>query len=162
MDEVIERIRILHQLLMQGGFTLSTAESCTGGKIADMITEVGGASRFFIGSVVAYHKDVKVRVLGVGRETIKSHGVVSAETAIGMAKGVSRLLSTDVGLSTTGNLGPEALEGKEVGLIFIGLSMPDGSHVRRLKLNGQRRENKREATIKAVDFLIEKLKEMHI
>jgi len=162
VDEVIERIRILHQLLMQRGFTLSTAESCTGGKVADMITEVGGASRFFIGSVVAYHKDVKVRVLGVGKETIKSHGVVSPETALEMAKGVSRLLSTDIGLSTTGNLGPEALEGKEVGLIFIGLSMPDGSHVKMLRLNGQRRENKTEATIKAVDFLIEKLEEMLI
>ncbi len=157
LADAIERVKRAHRLLIERRVTLSTAESCTGGMIADMITEVGGASRFFIGSVIAYHEDVKIKLLGVKEKTIKNHGVVSKETALEMAEGVRELLKTDVGISTTGNLGPEALEGKDVGLVYIGLSFCDENFVEEIHLTGLRQENKIMAATKAIEFLIKKL-----
>jgi PncC family amidohydrolase len=84
------------------GLTLSTAESCTGGTIASMITEVAGSSAYFVGSVVSYAVEVKERVLGVD----VSDGVVSESTARQMAEGVARLLRTDCAVATTGVAGP--------------------------------------------------------
>ncbi len=158
-EDVIDKVKRAHLLIIQRGLRLATAESCTGGKIADMITEVGGASRFFVGSVVAYHEDVKTEILGVAKDTVKTHGVVSSQTALEMAEGVRKLLKTDIGLSTTGNLGPEALEGKDVGLVYIGLCLPGKKYVKELRLKGQRQENKSEAAIKALELLIKKMEE---
>ncbi|RMG74029.1 MAG: CinA family protein [Nitrospirae bacterium] len=158
-DEVIERVSRVHQLLIERGVTLATSESCTGGRIADLITEVAGASKFFRGSVVAYHEDVKREVLGVKEKTIRQKGVVSEDTALQMARGVKELLRSHVGVSTTGNLGPQALEGKEVGLVYIGIALGDKVYTKKLLLKGNREENKLMASLEALEFLIEKLEE---
>ncbi len=87
-------------------FTVSTAESCTGGNIAHLITEVPGSSNYFKGSVVSYATEVKINVLGVPAELVEKYGVVSSEVAEAMANGVRRLLDTDYAISTTGVAGP--------------------------------------------------------
>ncbi|NOX19723.1 MAG: CinA family protein [Nitrospirae bacterium] len=156
--EIIELVKRLHQVLLDRHLSLSTAESCTGGKVADLITEVPGASRFFKGSIVAYWVEIKKNVLGVSGRTIQQKGVVSPETAGEMAERVRKILNTDIGLSTTGNLGPEALEGKDVGLVYLGVSISGtGTWTRELKLKGTRQDNKLTASLEALKFLLNRI-----
>ena len=105
--------------------TISTAESCTGGKIAQMLTSVAGSSNYFRGSVVSYATDTKISVLGVDNNTIENYTVVSAEVASEMALGIQKLMKTDYAIATTGNAGPSKEAGKaEVGAVFIALATP--------------------------------------
>jgi len=107
--------------------TVSTAESCTGGKIAQMLTSIPGASTYFKGSIVSYANEVKVAVLGLDLDAIKNYDVVSAEVATQMAQGAQRIMKTDYAIATTGNAGPAKEEGKaEVGEVFIALAKPNG------------------------------------
>lgn len=113
-------------LLVSRGFTLSTAESCTGGKIAQVLTSIPGSSQYFKGSVVCYHKDVKTDVLGVNRDTISVHSVVSAEVAKEMAIGARNLLKTDYAVAVTGNAGPTTDDTAEpLGKVYIAIATPD-------------------------------------
>ncbi len=115
------------------GFTLAVAESCTGGLISQRLTEVPGASVYFMEGVVAYSNDTKVRALGVDPELIERHGAVSAEVAEAMAEGVRRRADTDFGLSVTGIAGPTGgSDDKPVGLVYIALS--DDAHTEHRKL----------------------------
>jgi nicotinamide-nucleotide amidase len=124
-DETIEVM--IGRLLLQQGKTISTAESCTGGKIAQMITSVAGASNYFRGSVVSYATDTKVSVLGVSETTIEKHTVVSAEVAKEMALGIQKLMKTDYAIATTGNAGPNKGDSDaEIGTVFIALATPNG------------------------------------
>jgi nicotinamide-nucleotide amidase len=115
------------KLLYSQHQTISTAESCTGGKIAQMLTSIPGASNYFKGSIVSYAESVKEDVLGIKADVIRKHHVVSAEVATQMALGVQRLMKTDYAIATTGNAGP----GKEIGEagigeVFIALAKPNG------------------------------------
>lgn len=139
---LIEDIKMLHQWFTLRGYTLSVAESCTGGALSHVITEVAGASRFFLGGIVAYDIRIKTEILGVSQEVIDNHSVVSAECAIEMAKAVRRLFGSTHGISTTGNLGPEAQGGRPVGEVYVGFSTPEGDKAMRLFLQSDRRENK--------------------
>ena len=122
-DETIEVI--VGRLLSQQGKTIATAESCTGGKIAQMLTSVAGASNYFRGSVVSYATDTKISVLGVDAKTIKKFTVVSAEVAKEMAIGIQKLMKTDYAIATTGNAGPNKGDADaEVGTVFIALATP--------------------------------------
>ncbi len=154
----MEQVARVHNLFKSRGLTLSVAESCTGGLIAHLITMLPGASRFFYGGVITYFTECKVRVLGVRRETIERNGVVSAETAMEMARRVREIMNTDLGVSTTGNLGPEALEGKEIGLVYFGLSSETETLCKKKIFSGSREENKEEAAIYALkligDFMV--------
>lgn len=124
-DETIEVV--LGRLLKQQGKTISTAESCTGGKIAERIASVAGASHYYRGSVVSYATDTKVSVLGVKPQTIQEHTVVSAEVATEMAIGIQKLMKTDYAIATTGNAGPTKEPGNaEVGTVFIAIATPNG------------------------------------
>ena len=123
-DETIEVI--VGRLLTQQGKTIATAESCTGGKIAQMFTSVGGASNYFRGSVVSYATDNKISVLGVDASLIDKYTVVSGEVASAMAIGVQKLMKTDYAIATTGVAGPAKGEATaEVGTVFIALATPD-------------------------------------
>lgn len=118
---------IVGRLLSQQGKTISTAESCTGGKIAQMLTSVAGASSSFRGSVVSYATDTKVSVLGVNPEVIAEFSVVSSQVAKEMALGIQKLMQTDYAIATTGNAGPTSEPGTaEVGTVFIALATPEG------------------------------------
>jgi nicotinamide-nucleotide amidase len=123
-DETIEVI--IGRLLTQQRKTIATAESCSGGKIAQMLTSVAGASLYFRGSVVSYSKETKIDILGIEAELINQFDVVSAEVAIAMAKNCQRIMKTDYALATTGNAGPTSEPGKaEVGVVFIALATPN-------------------------------------
>lgn len=150
-DETIEVV--VGRLLANRGKTLATAESCTGGKIAQMITSVAGASGYFKGSVVSYSNAAKIDILGVEADLIAQHDVVSAEVAIAMAANAKRLLQTDYALATTGNAGPTSEPGKaEVGMVFIALATPDKVLVSEFNF-GQPRE-------KVIDRAVNKALEM--
>lgn len=123
-DETIEVV--VGRLLEQQGKTISTAESCTGGKIAQMLTSVAGASHYFRGSIVSYATDTKVSILGVSQTTIDENSVVSAAVAKEMAAGIQKLMQTDYAIATTGNAGPGKGEADaEVGKVFIALATPN-------------------------------------
>jgi nicotinamide-nucleotide amidase len=108
------------------GLSLATAESCTGGLVAERLTRVPGSSAVFVGSIVAYADAVKVSALGVPRELIDQHGAVSAEVAAAMARGVRGRLGADVGVGVTGIAGPGgATPDKPVGLVYVSVSAPD-------------------------------------
>ncbi|MBV9925826.1 MAG: competence/damage-inducible protein A [Acidobacteria bacterium] len=125
--------------LAVGGFTLATAESCTGGLIAHRLTEVPGSSTYFMEGFVTYSNEAKTRLLGVPAELIERHGAVSAEVAEAMAVGVKQRAGTDFGLSVTGIAGPGGgTEEKPVGLVYVALA--DDAHIehKRLMLPGDR------------------------
>ena len=114
---------VIGQLLNKNNLTLATAESCTGGYLAHMITSVPGSSRYFKGSVIAYSNEVKIAQLGVRAEDLKQHGAVSEEVAKAMAEGVRKELNADIAIATTGIAGPDGgTVEKPVGTVWIAYS----------------------------------------
>jgi nicotinamide-nucleotide amidase len=145
---------MLGRLLIQKGKTISTAESCTGGKIAEMFTSVAGASNYFRGSVVSYATDTKVSVLGVSQNTIDKHSVVSAEVAKEMALGIQKLMKTDYAIATTGNAGPGKGDADvEVGTVFIALATPSDVIIEEFNFGQPRVKVIDRTTIKAFEIL---------
>ena len=115
-------------VLLDHGYTISTAESCTGGLLSHILTGISGSSAYFMGGVVAYSNQIKVQVLGVRTDTLIEHGAVSEQTAREMAQGIRNQFNTDIGLSTAGIAGPTGgTADKPVGLVWIGISTPDGT-----------------------------------
>ena len=122
-DETIEVV--VGRLLKQHQKTIATAESCTGGKIAEVLTSVAGASHYFKGSIVSYATEVKIKLLGIDEVLINQHSVVSAEVAKEMAQNVKKIMNTDYAIATTGNAGPSKGDSKaEIGTVFIALATP--------------------------------------
>jgi PncC family amidohydrolase len=158
MEEPLENQ--VGQLLRQRGLKLAVAESCTGGLISHRLTNVPGSSEYYLGGVTAYAYEVKERLLGVRHETLVTCGAVSRETALEMAQGIRRVLAADfppektIGLSITGIAGPGGgLPGKPVGLVWIGLSAPDGDWAWHFLWNGSRLENKERSAQAALRIL---------
>ena len=121
--------------LVRGKATLATAESCTGGLIAHMITDLPGVSPFYPGGVVSYSNEAKSELLGVQESLIEAHGAVSPEVAAAMADGVRKRFGADIGISTTGVAGPTGgTPEKPVGLVYLGLSTAEGTQTRRLDI----------------------------
>ena len=118
---------VVGQLLLAAGETLSVAESCTGGGLGQMLTDVAGSSKYFMGGVISYDNSVKISLLKVNQQDLTKLGAVSAAVAEQMASGVRSLLSTSWGLSITGIAGPDGgTATKPVGLVYIGLAAPNG------------------------------------
>lgn len=139
-DDTLENC--IGKLLKNHGKTLSTAESCTGGLIASMITSVPGASEYFLGSVVSYANSVKHAVLGVSEDILKNYGAVSSECVGAMAEGVRKLTGTDFAIATSGIAGPGGgSDEKPVGLVWIGVSSEAGTETFRLIFNSDRKRN---------------------
>ena len=129
------------RLLKEKGMTLATAESCTGGRVAERMTALPGVSAVYRGGVVSYWTSVKADVLGVPKETLDAHGAVSEETARAMAEGARRITAADIAVSVTGVAGPDPDErGVPVGIVYIGLATPDGTFCRPLDLGKRRRD----------------------
>ena len=125
--------------LRERGMTLACAESCTGGLIAKRITDIAGCSDVFLGGCVTYAVDAKVKLIGVSRETIEKYGVVSAQTACEMARGVRLALGSDIGISTTGIAGPGGGTPEQpVGTVYIAVSTKDGETAKLLRLSPKR------------------------
>ena len=142
--------------LAVGGFTLAVAESCTGGLIAERLTEVAGSSAYFTEGVIAYANESKVRLLGVPSDLIAEYGAVSAEVAEAMAEGVRLRAETDFGLAVTGIAGPGGgSEDKPVGLVYIALSDDAHTEHRKLMLPGDRQLIRSRASQAALDLFRE-------
>jgi nicotinamide-nucleotide amidase len=127
--------QVVGDLLIKQGLSLGTAESCTGGYLAHLITSVAGSSNYFKGSIIAYANEIKESALGVNPSTLEEHGAVSEETITEMARGVQAQLGVDVGIATSGIAGPDGgTEDKPVGTIWIAIAIGDEVKTRQLKL----------------------------
>jgi PncC family amidohydrolase len=148
----------LGQLLRERGLKLATAESCTGGLIADRITDVPGSSDYFMGGIVAYAYEAKVALLEVSWDTLQAHGAVSRETVLEMARGVRKALGVDIAVSVSGIAGPAGgLPDKPVGTTWFGLSAPDGDWARKFVWERDRRGNKVLSAQAAMQFVLDYL-----
>lgn len=150
--EVLEQVVV--RLLTDRWRTVAAAESCTGGRLSNRITDVPGASAVFVGGAVTYSNDLKQRMLGVRSETLAAHGAVSEATAREMAEGARARLGADYALATTGIAGPSGgTETKPVGTVFIALAGPDRTVVRHEWNRFDRETFKRVTTQQALDLL---------
>ena len=119
--------------------TLATAESCTGGLVGKLLTDVPGSSAVYMGGVISYTNKVKRRLLGVQEDTLRVYTAVSRQTAHEMALGAREVVQADIGVSVTGLAGPDSDEtGREVGLVYIAIDMPGVSFCKELHLPGDR------------------------
>jgi nicotinamide-nucleotide amidase len=134
--------------------SLATAESCTGGRIGDRITDVAGSSGYFLGGVVTYSNEAKEAFLGVSGTTLRDHGAVSDETAEEMARGVRERFGAGIGLSVTGIAGPGGgSRRKPVGTVHIGLASDEGTRSGRYRFWGGREQVKAQTAMMALDWV---------
>ena len=145
---------VLGRLLTKQNLTLATAESCTGGKIAQLLTAVSGASKYFKGGIISYASEIKIDVLGIEASLINEHSVVSGEVASAMALSIKKMMKTDYAIATTGNAGPSKGDSNaEIGTVFIALATPTNLIVEEFNF-GQPREKVIDRTvIKSLELL---------
>jgi PncC family amidohydrolase len=147
----------LQAICLEAGLTVATAESCTGGRIADALTDIAGSSGYVRGGVVAYADAVKREVLGVPSVVIEQHGAVSAQVARAMAAGARARLGVDLAVAVTGIAGPSgATPGKPIGLTYVALADPAGIEIRRFAWSGDREANKAASARVALELLVER------
>lgn len=145
---------VVGRKLTQAKRSIATAESCTGGKIAQVLSSVAGASQYFYGSMVTYRTESKTELLGISKQTLSEFGVVSAETAKQMAKAVQAKFGTDFALATTGNAGPSAGDERQpVGKVFIGLATPNAVEALEFDFGQPREKVIDRAVAKALELL---------
>lgn len=136
------------------GLRLATAESCTGGLLGKLVTDVDGSSGYYLGGVVAYSNPLKRKLLGVKQETLQAYGAVSRETAAEMAAGVCRLTGAEAGLAVTGIAGPSGgSDDKPVGTVFFGLSLRGEARAMHRRLPGDRDSVRTRSARFALDWL---------
>jgi nicotinamide-nucleotide amidase len=144
----------LGRILTERGLTIAVAESCTGGLIADKITNVSGSSNYFERGVVSYSNRSKIELLGIPAELIRAHGAVSKEVAEAMARGIRRVAGTDIGLSTTGVAGPTGgTQEKPVGLVWIGYSDKEATLALKFNFGDDRQRTKERAAQAALELV---------
>ena len=153
-------IKDLFKMLKNDDITLSSAESLTGGLFATTITSHPGASRYFKGSTVTYSNEAKQKILNVPESILKEYGAVSKETARYMAEGAANLFNSSIAVSFTGNAGPDALEDKPVGLVYIGFAYGETT-VLELHLKGSREEIRAKCVVIALKKIEELIKSWH-
>jgi len=140
--------------LQAAGWTLATAESCTGGLVGHLITQVSGSSAYYLGGIISYANSAKQRLLNVSADDLRDHGAVSAPVALQMARGVRATLGADVGVSVTGIAGPlGGTRDKPVGTVYIGLATPDGEQVAHYVWDSDREGNKLLSAIAVLELL---------
>ena len=153
---------VVAKTLIKNKISISTAESCTGGLIADRLTNISGVSAVYKGSIIAYSNDQKMKLLNVSQKTLNTCGAVSEETAIDMAIGVQEKFSTNIGISTTGIAGPEGgTNTKPIGLVFIGFAYNGHSKAYKFNFSHDRISNKM-ITVQAALNLLRKNVEKYI
>lgn len=157
-EQLLDRARRVGAACRSAGTSLATAESCTGGLVAHLITEVPGSSGYFVGGLVTYADEVKVGLADVPADVIAAHGAVSAQVAVAMADGVRRRLGADLAVAVTGVAGPDGgTAAKPVGLTYVAVADADGHDVRRLTWDMDRSGNKRASAAAALDMLLARL-----
>ncbi len=145
--------------LQNRGYTITTAESCTGGLLAGRILNVSGASAVYNEGHITYSNEAKERLLGVSHDTLEQYGAVSRQTAAEMAIGAARVANANVGLSTTGIAGPGGgTPEKPVGLVYVGCCINSEVTVEECRFSGNREENRNAAVEAVLQLLSKKLK----
>ena len=151
----MDKARLVIEALAQAGKTLATAESCTGGLLGALLTDVAGASRVYLGGVISYAYSVKESLLGVDAALLAEQGAVCEAVAKQMAQGARARLHADFALATTGNAGPGADEkNPNVGEIYVACASNQGAVCQKLQLKGTREENRRQACESALALLL--------
>jgi nicotinamide-nucleotide amidase len=139
-DKTIQQV--VADILVKNQQTLSTAESCTGGFIAQMITSMPGSSKFYQGGVVTYSNDLKEKLAGVSHDTLLRHGAVSRETVIEMAEGIRKQSDSDFAVATSGIMGPDGgTPEKPVGIVWVGLASRTESEAHQYQFRFDRQRN---------------------
>lgn len=148
----------VQQICLERSLTVAAAESCTGGLVADAITDISGSSAYFQGSIVAYANEAKMALLDVPGEVLASHGAVSAQVARAMAEGARSRLGSKLAVGVTGIAGPGGgSDEKPVGLTYIAVADESGVDVRRFVWQGEREANKTASAEAALELLLERI-----
>lgn len=151
-DKTLDRVAA--ELLLQKSITISTAESCTGGLISEMLTNIPGISEVFMGGAVTYSNEGKREFLGVKEQTLSQYGAVSRETAAEMSEGIRNRMKTNIGVSVTGIAGPGGgTELKPVGLVYISLAGAEGTITKELRLTGNRNKIRTITSLHVFDMI---------
>lgn len=151
----MDRVEQLAKLLIRDKLTLSIAESCTAGMLSSLLTNIPGSSKFLYLSIIPYNNKFKTMLLNVPDKILNTKGAVSKETALLMAENVRKLAKTTLGLSITGIAGPTgATVIKPVGLVYIGLALPEKSIYKKFIFRGNRISIKKQAANAAIDLLL--------
>jgi nicotinamide-nucleotide amidase len=146
------------KLLNKNRLSLALAESCTGGLVANRVTDIAGSSAYFLGGLVAYSYEAKAALLGVSWDTLNTHGAVSRETVIEMALGARKIFNADIAVSVSGIAGPGGgTEEKLVGTTWVGLVTQNGEWARHFVWGGDRIKNKQLSSEAALQFLLDYL-----
>lgn len=157
-EQLLDLARRVGDACRSAGVRLATAESCTGGLVAHLITDVAGASTYFAGGLVTYANDVKVDLAGVPSDVLEAHGAVSAQVACAMADGARQRLGADVAVAVTGIAGPDGgTAAKPVGLTYVAIADDAGQDVRRFAWTEDRAGNKRASAGAALDLVLARL-----
>jgi PncC family amidohydrolase len=160
-EQLVGLAERLQATCLARGVTVSVAESCTGGLVADAITDVPGSSGYFLGGIVSYSDAAKLALLGVPAEVLASHGAVSAQVGRAMAEGARQRFSADVAAAVTGIAGPDGgTEAKPVGLTYVAVADAAGADVRRFVWSGDRAANKEASAAAVLELLIERVTEV--
>ena len=158
MDQALEVV--VGNLAKQHNVFLAAAESCTGGLLSHLITNVPGSSDYFLGSVITYANQSKIQILGVKPETLEKFGAVSRETVLEMAHAVRQVFFADIGVSVSGIAGPGGgVPGNPVGTVWIGLSVAGLDRAWCYQFSGDRQEVKQQAAEMALKLLVEYLQQ---
>ena len=157
-DPLVGLAERLQGLCLGRGVTVALAESCTGGLVADAITDVAGSSGYFAGGVVSYSNEAKESLLGVPGAVLAAHGAVSAQVARAMAEGARDRFAATVAASVTGIAGPDGgSEAKPVGLTYVAVADAEGVEVRRHLWFGDRASNKVSNAAAVLELLLERV-----
>lgn len=157
-EELLELAGRVGAACRDRGLRIGTAESCTGGLVASVITEVPGSSDYFLGGFVTYSNDLKTGLVDVPADVLEAHGAVSAQVARAMADGARRRLTVDVAVAVTGVAGPDGgSAAKPVGLTYVAVADAEGDDVRRHVWDSDRTGNKRLSAAAALDLVLTRL-----
>jgi PncC family amidohydrolase len=152
---LVDLARRLQERCLAAGLSVAAAESCTGGLVTHVLTEVPGSSAYLLGGVVSYADRAKTELLGVDPDHLAAHGAVSAQVARAMATGVRERFGADLGVAVTGIAGPDGgSDAKPVGLTYVAVADEAGVEVRRLLWAGERSANKRDSAGAALELLL--------
>jgi PncC family amidohydrolase len=155
-EQLVGLAERLQAICLGRGLTVTVAESCTGGLVADAITDIPGSSGYFLGGVVSYADSAKEALLGVPAEVLAAHGAVSAQVGRAMAEGARERFSADLAASVTGVAGPDGgSEAKPVGLTYVAVAAARGVDVRRFVWSGDRSANKEASAAAVLEILVE-------
>jgi PncC family amidohydrolase len=155
---LVDMARRIQSEMIERGLTLTTAESCTGGLVGHILTEVSGSSGYYVGGLISYSNELKEHELGVDAATLERHGAVSAQTCVAMAEGARSRYGASLAVAITGIAGPDGGTGqKPVGLTYVGVADAAGHDVRRYVWSGDRHSNKLESAQATLELLLERL-----